>query len=419
MGVRWLELFSERARAATSSALGDLLAAASTPGVISLAGGLPAAELFPMEAFRDVLNAIMASPDASSALQYGPTEGYPPLRSFIAERMSRLGAVISVEEVLVTTGSQQGLDLVGKLFIDPGSVVALEDPSYVGGLQAFSSYHARYLAVPTDEHGMQVELLEEMLPRFVPRPRLIYVLPNFQNPSGGTLSLARRYRLLELSYRYGIPILEDDPYWELRYEGEHLPSLKSLDTEGSVIYLGTFSKTLAPGLRLGWAVAPREVVERLSRAKQGADLHTDSLAQRVVYEICRADILGRHVEAVKLVYRERRDTMLRALERQLPAGSACSRPQGGLFLWACLPGGIDTAAMLPDAVREGVAYVPGAAFHPNADRHNSLRLNFSNPTVPEIEEAIGRLGRVLGRWCQQADAAAGTTVLHDLAAEAA
>jgi len=373
------------------------------PGLISLAGGYPAPELFPVDAFREAFDAVLST-DAGAALQYGTAEGYLPLREFLAGRMARFGIRASPEEVMITHGSQQGLDLVARLFVDWGSPVAVEDPSYVGGLQAFDGYGARYLAIPTDEDGMQVDWLEEALARGEVRPRLIYALSNFQNPSGATLSLERRHRLLELSYRHHIPILEDDPYGELRYEGKDLPSLKSLDVEGNVIYLGTFSKILAPGLRLGWVVAPTGVIRGLLLGKEAADLHTNSLAQRAVHELCRRGLLDRHIPRIRSVYRGRRDAMLRALAAHLPDGARWSRPKGGLFLWVQLPGGVDTDAMLPDAVREKVVYVPGSAFSPRRERTSAMRLNFSNCPPAEIEEGVRRLGMVAGRWSERAAA---------------
>lgn len=399
MAVHWQNLYTESARLVGGSPLRDVLRFGSDPDFISLAGGFPAPELFPVDAFREAAEAALGS-DAATALQYGPTEGYMPLRSFLAERLSRSGIAASAEEVLITNGSQQGLDLAARLLVEPGSLVVVEDPSYVGGLAAFGNYQAGYLVVSMDDDGMQVDVLAELLQREGPKPKLIYALPNFQNPGGSTLSLTRRHQLLDLSYRHGIPILEDDPYGELRYEGEPIPSLKSLDVEGSVIYLGTFSKILSPGVRLGWMVASREVIERLAAIKQGVDLNTNSLAQHVVYQVCRKGLLEGHVERAKPVYRERRDVMLRALAKQLPEGSSWSRPEGGLFIWAQLPPDIDTHAMLAEAVREKVAYVPGVAFHPRGDRTNTVRLNFSAVSVPMIREGVRRLGRVAKEWLE-------------------
>lgn len=418
MGIRWRELYAERARSTAEPAFGKLLDLKPESGIISLAGGLPAPELFPAEAFREALDAVMVS-DPSGALQYGASEGYSPLREFLAERMSRHGIPTTVEEVLITTGSQQGLDLLARLFVDPGSTVLVEDPSYAGALEAFQGCQARYVAIPSDGDGMLVDVLVDSLPELRPSPRLMYVLTNFQNPSGCTMSLERRRQLLELSYRHGIPILEDDPYWELRYEGEHIPSLKSLDVEGNVIYVGTFSKILAPGLRLGWVVAPQEVIRQLAKAKQAADLHTDSLAQRAAHHFCRQGLLDQHIEKLKPAYRERRDTMLRAVASHLPPDSTWSRPHGGLFLWGTLASRVDTRAMLADALQEKVAYVPGAAFHPLRDCTNTLRLNFSCAGPDQIEEGIRRLGRVLHRWCQVQDDGIALVPPEDLTEEAA
>jgi 2-aminoadipate transaminase len=394
MTLNWPDYYAERIRTDSGPTLGSLLGL--DPDTISLAGGLPAPEFFPLEAIKDAVASVLDS-DAHGALQYGPTPGYYPLREFLAERMSNMGVKASPEQVMITTGSQQGLDLVGRLLIDPGSTVVVEDPSYAGGLQAFDSCQARYLAVPIDDDGMRVELLEERLAGAGSRPRFIYALPNFQNPSGVTLSLERRRQLLDLAYRHRIPVVEDDPYGELRYDGEPLPSIKSMDAGGSVIYLGTFSKILAPGLRLGWIVAEEGVIEQLVKLKQGVDLHTDSLSQRIAYLVSRDGWLERQIQTVKPVYRERRDAMLRALERYLPPGSSWTRPQGGLFVWASLPEGIDTGATLPDALAAKVAYVPGVAFHPHKDRNNGMRLNFSYPTPERIDEGIRRLGEVVAR----------------------
>ncbi len=414
MALDWQGLFAERFRVSRESPIRDLLRFSSMPDLISLAGGYPAPELFPVDAFREAFDAVLAN-DARAALQYGPAEGYLPLREFLVDRMALSGVKAVPEELLITNGSQQGLDLLARLFVDPGSTVVVENPSYVGGLQAFNSYQARYAVIPTDDEGMQVERLEALLAEGRLRPRLIYVLPNFQNPSGVTLSLERRQRLLELSYRHGIPILEDDPYGELRYEGKRLPSLKSMDTEGHVIYLGTFSKILVPGLRLGWAVAPREVIQLMVKGKEASDLHTSYLAQRATCEVCRRGLLDGHIARMKSVYRRRRDTMLRALEKHLPDGAGWSHPQGGLFLWVRLPEGVDTKAMLAEAVGEKVAYVPGSAFNPHGQPTSTMRLNFSSSTPSQIEEGVRRLGLVAGRWCRREAAADAPVLPADLA----
>jgi 2-aminoadipate transaminase len=417
MALEWRGLYAKRFRTDQESPLRDLLRFSSMPGLISLAGGFPAAELFPVDELHEAFDAVMSS-EPSSALQYGTAEGYLPLRGFLAERLSRFGVRATPEELLIVNGSQQGLDLLARLFVDPGSTVVVEDPSYVGGLQAFAACEARYLIVPADDEGMQVERLEELLKGTATMPRLIYVLPNFQNPCGATLSLARRRALLELSHRHGIPIVEDDPYGELRFEGEPLPSLKSMDEEGTVIQLGTFSKILVPGLRLGWVVAEREVIQKLVNGKQSADLNSSALAQRVAWEACRRGALERQIERVKPVYRERRDVMLKAVAKQLPAGSCWSRPEGGLFLWATLPDGVDTGAMLAEAVTEKVAYVPGSAFDPLGRATSNMRLNFSSAAPDQIEEGIARIGTVARRRSEQTAGEGRPTLPIDLASAA-
>lgn len=417
MGVNWEGLYSDSARAAQGSPLRDLLRYGASPDVISLAGGFPAPELFPVDAFRAAAEAALTE-DPGAALQYSLAEGYPPLRAFVADRLTRQGIRVSPEEVLMTNGSQQGLELVARLLVTQGCEVVSEDPSYVGGLSVFGCHHADYRVVSVDADGMQVDLLEELLRSDGPKPKLIYALPNFQNPTGNTLSLSRRHKLLELSYRHGIPILEDDAYGELRFEGEHIPSLKSMDSEGAVIYMGSFSKILSPGVRLGWLVAKEEVIHHLLGLKLAMDLSGNSLTQHIVYRVCSTGMLEGHIEGVKPFYRERRDAMLRGLEKHLPEGATWSRPKGGLFVWVRLPEGIDAQAMLADALREKVAYVPGIAFHPLRDCSNTMRLNFSGVPVPKIREGVRRLGRVVKRWSEAAEGADGRALPADLASAA-
>ncbi|MFQ6001879.1 MAG: PLP-dependent aminotransferase family protein, partial [Anaerolineae bacterium] len=392
-------------------------------------GGLPAPELFPVKEFEEACCKILQE-KGPQALQYSTTEGYPPLRQFIVEKMGRYGIKATVDNVLITHGSQQALDLIGKVFLDPGDTVLLEAPSYLGGIQAFTAYQARYITVPIDDEGMRVDLVEEELKKGY--PKFIYVLPNFQNPAGVTLSEERRERLVVLANECGVPLIEDDPYGELRYEGDHIPSLVVLDErhlskrsegkapdpdrsgqgnaggffEGNVVYLSTFSKTLAPGLRLGWVVAPVEVVGRLVQAKQGADLHTSTLTQMLAYEIVATGFLDSHVREIRKVYRERRDVMLKAMEEHFPEGVRWTRPQGGLFLWVTVPEEIDTAELLKEAVEEKVAFVPGFAFYADGRGHNTMRLNFSNAQPEMIREGIRRLGKVIEKRLEKAKAVA-------------
>lgn len=401
----WSDRYALRARGMKSSALRELLKLIEDPEIISFAGGLPAPEVFPAAEIEAATRRVLAE-HAASALQYGATEGYLPLRELLVRHMARYGILVTPANVLVTSGAQQALDLVGKLFVNSGDHLLTEEPTYVGALQAFTAYQAQYLTVPIDEQGLRTDRLEEALRA---GPKFLYVLPNFQNPGGVTLSLERRWRLVELASRYGTPIVEDDPYGQLRYEGSHLPPLVKIDAEhhgsacpghpyrGGVIYLGSLSKTLAPGLRIGWMVAPEEVVSRLVQMKQGMDLHTSTFGQMVAYEVARGGFLDHHVRRVREVYRARRDAMLAALARHVPPCVRWTHPQGGLFLWATLPERFDTAELLKDALKEKVAFVPGTSFHPNGGGRNTMRLNFSYSRPELIEEGIRRLGGVIAR----------------------
>lgn len=401
----WGDRFALRTQRMTSSAIRELLKLTSSPDIISFAGGLPAPEVFPVREIGEAVDRVLAEHGPES-LQYSTTEGYLPLRELLVRHMSRYGIEVTPANVLITTGSQQALDLVGKLFINSGDRVLLEEPTYLGALQAFTSYQAQYLAVPVDDQGVRLDELEQALRA---GPKFLYILPNFQNPAGVTLSLERRLRLVELASHYGAPIVEDDPYGQLRYEGEHLPPLVECDARlhggnggglafrGDVIYLGTLSKTLAPGLRLGWVVAPEEVMTRLVQMKQGADLHTPTFTQMVAYEVARGGFLDRHVRRIRQVYGERRQAMLDALDRHFPPGATWTRPEGGLFLWLTLPAGMDANEVLRDAIARQVAFVPGRAFYPCGGGERTMRLNFSYCRPEVIEEGIRRLGEVVAR----------------------
>jgi 2-aminoadipate transaminase len=395
----WADRYALRIAGLKSSMIRELLKLTARPDVISFAGGLPAPEVFPAQEIAAATSRVLAA--GADALQYGPTEGFLPLRELIVRHMSRYGIHVTPANVLITTGSQQALDLVGKLLIDAGDRVLVEEPTYLGALQAFGTYQPQYLTIELDDEGIKVDELEAQLRS---GPKFVYVLPNFHNPAGVTMSLERRRRLVELAAHYGVPLLEDDPYGQLRYEGEHLPPLVVLDADmhgsngggkkfrGDVMYLGTLSKTLAPGLRLGWVVAPEEVVARLVQLKQGADLHTATFTQMVAWETARGGFLDQHVRRIRDVYRTRRDAMLAALERHFPPGCTWTRPQGGLFLWATLPPGYDSADLLESALASNVAFVPGAAFSARGNGARSMRLNFSYSTPEVIEEGIRRLG---------------------------
>jgi 2-aminoadipate transaminase len=399
MSTAWIPRYAHRAKGVGSSAIRELLKVTSQPGVISFAGGLPSPDAFPLQRFEEACHKVLAE-QAARALQYGTTEGYEPLRDLIARNMARYGITARLENVMITSGSQQALDLIGKLFINRGDRVLVEAPTYLGALQAFNAYGADYISVPIDEDGLITEMLEKPLRS---GPKFMYVLPNFQNPAGTTLIEGRRHELVLLADKYGIPIVEDDPYGQLRYEGEHIPPLVVIDREnlrrdngysiGNVIYLSTFSKTLAPGLRLGWIVAPPEIITKLVQLKQATDLHTSTFNQYVAYEVARDGFLDQHVKLIRGLYRERRDVMLEALKEFFPSEVTWTRPQGGLFLWVNLPEGVDSRTILETALRENVAFVPGNSFYASADgeacRH--MRLNFSNATPEQIHEGIRRL----------------------------
>lgn len=401
MQTPWEHRYAQRTQRMSGSAIREILKMTQIPGIISFAGGLPAPEVFPVDEIQAASDVVLSEVGAQ-ALQYYPTEGYTPLREMIVERSARYGVNINIENVLITTGSQQALDLLGKVFINRGDRILVESPTYLGALQAWNAYGAEYVEVPFDEDGMQVDTLEDALRM---GPKFIYVLPNFQNPTGITLTLERRKALIELADRYGVPLVEDDPYGQLRYEGEHIPPVVVLDGQyrnyvgetyhGNVIYMSTFSKTLAPGLRLAWVTAPAEVIRKLVQAKQGADLHTSTFNQMVAYETAKGGFLDQHIDKIREVYGARRLVMLEALEENFPPGVNWTRPQGGMFLWVTLPEGMDAAEVLPKAVEKMVAFVPGGPFHADGGGENTLRLNFSNAQPEMIQEGIARLGQVL------------------------
>jgi len=389
----WSAVLERSGPAPRGSAIRDLLAVTERPDVISFAGGLPAPELFPAGGLRAAFDAVLRE-DAGGALQYGPTPGHRPLRELVAERLGRRGVACDADDVLITTGSQQALDLLGRVLAGPGMEVLVESPSYVGALQALSAREVAFVACPGDRQGLRADALRELVG---PDSALLYTVPTFQNPSGGTMTLERRRELLAATRDLGLPVIEDDPYSELRYEGEPIPALRALAGSEHVIHLGTFSKVLSPGLRLGWAVAPRPVMERLVLAKQGADLHTNELAQRAVVRFCRDHDLDGHVRLLCAAYRERRDAMLAALAELLPAGTAWTRPEGGMFVWVTLPEGLEAVALLAEAVRRRVAFVPGAAFHTDGGGARSLRLNFTNSPPDRIREGVLRLAEAVDR----------------------
>lgn len=374
------------------SAVREILKVAERPEVMSFAGGLPAPELFPVQEIARAFNEVLAT-DGPGALQYGVTEGYGPLREWIMRRLQSRGVDASVERLLITAGSQQGIDLVARVLLGPGDTVIVENPSYLAALQVFSMYEANVVAVPSDDQGMRVDLLEEVFLR--QKPALLYIVPEFQNPKGTSLAHDRRARLLRLAARYHVPILEDDPYGELRFRGEQMPPLAAFDKEGWVINLGTFSKTLAPGLRIGWVHGPRELVRQLTIAKQSADLHTATLAQRGAAKLLETFDYDAHLGRLRQTYGQRADAMMHALERSMPPGTRWTHPEGGLFLWLALPNGLRDDDVFRAAIERNVAVVPGSGFFGGPAQHGFIRLNYSNQSLARIEEGMQRLGDVI------------------------
>ena len=401
METPWEYRYAHRMKGMKSSIIRELLKLTQKPEMISFAGGLPSPEVFPVEAFKEAAyRALEESPE--KALQYGTTEGYAPLRELIAARSARYGLKVSAANISITSGSQQALDLLGRLFINRGDRIIVENPTYLGAIQAWNAYGAEYIPVPMDEDGMITSELEKGLRKGA---KFIYVLPNFQNPSGVTLSLQRRKELVELADRYGVPIVEDDPYGQIRFEGEHLPPVTVVDSQfrgddggnydGNVIYLSTFSKLLAPGIRIAWAIGAETVIRKLVQAKQGADLHTSSFNQIAVHEVSKNDFLDEHVKLIRATYKERRDAMLEAMDELFPAEVTWTRPQGGMFLFVHLPEDMDATKLFEKAIERNVAYVPGAAFHAAGGGENTLRMNFSYSTPDTIREGIARLATLL------------------------
>ena len=394
---RYAGLFASRTRVMRSSAMRDMMAVTARPEVISLAGGLPDTSTFPPDTFAAV-TARIAEESCAKALQYGPTEGLDETKRCIAEVMAAEDMRADPEDVVVTTGGQQVIDLVTKTLIDPGDVVIAEGPTYPGAVPVFSSYEAEVVQVDMDSDGMRIDLLEETLDRLDRegrRPKFIYTVPSFQNPAGVTMSLPRRKRLVEVAHEREVLVLEDNPYGLLRYEGAPNPPLYSLDGGVYVMYLGTFSKILSPGIRLGWVVAPAPVLEKINLGKQAADLCTSTLSQLMVQAYFEEGRWRDYVESLTDIYRTRRDTMLDALAEHFPPQAQWTRPGGGLFIWATLPDFIDTTDLLARALRDNVAFVPGEGAYLDGRGRNAMRLNFSGSDEDAIREGVRRLGEVI------------------------
>ncbi|SPA37847.1 putative AMINOTRANSFERASE PROTEIN [Cupriavidus taiwanensis] len=380
--MKWA--ISRRAQQLTSSAIREILKVTERPEVISFAGGLPSPASFPVAAMEAATARVFAD-NPQAALQYAATEGYLPLREFVARRHD-----VSVERVLITTGSQQALDLIAKVMIDPGSKVMVETPSYLGALQAFSLFEPEFVSIPSDDKGL---LPDALTPELTAGARFLYALPNFQNPTGRRLPLERRQALVARAQEQGVLLVEDDPYGALSYTADQLPSLLSMNPDG-VIYMGSFSKVLAPGMRLGYVIAPPELHFKLCQAKQASDLHTPTFTQRVAYETVRDGLLDTHIPTIRELYGKQCQTMLDALRRHMPEGVSWNTPEGGMFIWMELPEGLDSMAILEEAVKRNVAYVPGAPFYANNPKRNALRLAFVTVPAERIEQGVAILGEL-------------------------
>ncbi len=406
---RYAGLFAERTRVMRSSAMRDLMAITASPEVISLAGGLPDTSTFPPQSFAAQMTRI-AQESAAEALQYGPTEGFEETRDCILQVMGAEGMLPDPHDIIVTTGGQQGIDLVCKTLIDPGDVVICEAPTYPGAVPVFCSYQADVVQIECDEDGMRIDELEALLERLRGegrKPKFIYSVPTFQNPAGVTMSLPRRNRLVELARRHELLLVEDNPYGLLRYGGEPMPPLYQLDGGDFVIYIGTFSKILSPGIRLGWTVAPPPVMEKIVLGKQATDLCTSTLTQYFVREYFREGRWQHYIDDLTEIYRRRRDVMLAALDEHFPAAATWTEPEGGLFIWATLPAYIDTSDLLAKALRADVAFVPGQAAYVDGRGGSSMRLNFSGVSEDEIREGIRRIGQVIAEQVELYEALTG------------
>lgn len=387
--------FSNLAMNLKASEIRELLKLTTMPEIISFAGGLPAPELFPTEDLKKVDEAVLTK-EGQAALQYGTTEGYTPLREQIAGRMKKSFMVdCTPENIVITSGSQQGLSLLAQIFLNPGDVVLVESPTYLGAINAFKLCGPEFVEVPTDDKGIIPEELEKILAKYGDRVRMMYVIPEFQNPTGITWPMERRKAFMDIINRYDFPVLEDDPYGELRFDGDKVPSLKSMDTKGNIIFLGSFSKILMPGLRIAWMVADPVIIDKVVKLKQAVDLQSSSFGQRQTSFFIDMYDLDDHVAKIKELYKKRRDLMCDSMKEYFPEGITFTYPEGGLFTWVTLPEGMDAKELMPKVLAKNVAYVPGGPFYPHGGNANHFRLNYSNMPEERIVEGIKRLAEVL------------------------
>ena len=386
--------FAKRMDGMKASDIRELLKLTTRPEIISFAGGLPAPELFPVEDIKAATDAVMDE-QGRAALQYGQTEGYLPLRQKIVERMAAKNAIQTTpDNIILTAGSQQGLDYCGKLFLNPGDVVVMESPSYLGAINAFQAYEPNFVEVPTDDEGMIMEELDKVLAT-TENVKLIYVIPDFQNPSGRTWPLERRKKFLEIINKYGVPAIEDNPYGELRFKGEYQPALKSMDTQGLVIYMGTFSKIMAPGYRIGWTCANEEIIEKLNLIAQAAALQTSTIAPMIIAKYMDMFDLDAHVDKIRETYKHRCELMINTMKETFPPEAKFTDPDGGLFTWVELPDYVNTRELAAKALDMGVAFVPGSGFYPNGGNNCCMRLNYSCMPDDRIVEGVKRLAEVI------------------------
>lgn len=386
--------YAKRMSKLKASEVREMLKIAQNPDIISFAGGMPSSELFPLREIKEV-NRLVLEENGTNALQYSPAEGYPPLREWIANRMNQeLGTEFNKDEILITHGSQQAIDFMGRVFIDEGDIVLCESPTYLAAISAFGAYGCKFIEIETDDDGMVMERLEEVL-KSEDNVKVIYIVPTFQNPTGRSWSIVRRQRLAELAVRYDVMVLEDDPYSELRFEGPPLPSVKAFDTADNVMCTGTFSKTYCPGYRIGWIAGSGEIIQKFVLAKQAADLQCNTLAQMAVSKYLELYDFDDHIREIRAVYQRRRDLALSIMDSKFPAGVKYTRPKGGLFAWVELPEDINARTVLKRALERNVAFVPGGSFYSSEGHENTFRITFSCMTDDRIKEGLSILASVL------------------------
>jgi len=390
-------LYSERASKMRKSVIRELLKVTQDPDIISFAGGLPNPKSFPIKDIEGVMESVLEN-HGKEALQYGTTQGYKLLREQIAERASKDGIQTNEEQVIISSGSQQALDAVGKIFLNPGDTAILGLPTYLGGINAFRSYETNLTGIPLDQDGMRIDILEESIKKMLKEdiiPKFIYVVPTFQNPAGVVMPESRRKKLIDIANEYDLVIVEDDPYGRLRYDTPPVRPIKAFDDENHVIYISTFSKILSPGFRLAWVIAGPEITRKIVICKQALDLCTNTFTQYIASEFIRRGSLDLHIMKICEMYKPKRDIMMKAMDKYFPEGYICHKPKGGMFAWVTLPEGIDTEIMFLDAIKEKVAYVHGKAFHVDGGGERSMRLNFSYSTDEQLDEGMRRLGKVI------------------------